>query len=59
MLRKKYNLNKVIEQLEKLKKSGKNNINLFELLEEIGFDAIELEYFYKQFIKGRLIYKRE
>jgi len=54
--KKKYNIDEVIKQL---KEYGAENINLYELLSIVGFDPIDVSYYYINTIRGSVRYNKE
>lgn len=54
--KKKYKKKEIIEILEKHKE---NNLNIWDLLVLIGFDVIDINFFYINEIKGKVRYNKQ
>lgn len=54
---KRYNLNKIKEQIDELILSGKKFVELEDLLFEIGFDMKDINKFYIKHVKHRMRYE--
>lgn len=57
--KKRYNIKKIIEIFEEMKEENIKTIDLFELLDAVGFDPIDVYFFYINFIRGRFRYGKE
>lgn len=57
--KRKYKVEKIIEQLIQLENSGKTKIDLYDLLELVGYDPIDVYFFYVNYIRGRFRFNKD
>lgn len=55
---KRYNLTEIKEIINKLIEDGKKNIDIEDLLIEIGFNPLDIQKFYIKNIKHRIRYEK-
>jgi hypothetical protein len=59
MYHRRYKLKNTIEDLQELFKTGRNNIDIEDLLFGIGFDMNDLNKFHIKHVKHRLRYEKD
>jgi hypothetical protein len=57
--KRKYSIKKIKEQLSQVEESGEEKIDIENLLDLIGYDLVDMYFYYVNYIRGRFRYGKE